>query len=455
MRPGVALAALPTLVALGSAKPVNNLAWTRTTDHHMMKRCTLPTDDPKVAWSESKAGDYLNNYLDQNGSVNWFHKLDEDVKNKGKQSNLNCVNFPDNSFCTAPEGTCDQYDPPELWYIFNAGVTFHAVMAELFNSLSQEIANTVQPTAGRIWNDFAPIQQHPSSFPFGILIGSLVLASLLPEIGIPAGVGIGVANIATNMVKQEGTRNTDPQADVKEAIANIWAADRDLLTQYVEVIFGSPMTESIKDAFGTDNSVELIKGTFADGKWLLPSTIDSDGKGSINDVVEPIINKTVDFIEKRLVVASLNSNKAFIWVDHGQTADECNGITGARLINNECYIIGTIGPKPTRAIHSLQLPYEFELQWMRETVQWLDTDSLLKLESVYGFNVEGFYRNAQDCMNSGGGEVDQQNFILGEGSDLPRCFVNLPVIKATNSPCFDGNDWSSLGYTKDYCDWVH
>jgi hypothetical protein len=84
----------------------------------------------------------------------------------------------------------------------------------------------------------------------------------------------------------------------------------------------------------------------------------------------------------------------------------------------------------------------------------MSRDEILKLDDPskeYKFNMEEFYQNAEDCQNSGGGDPEL-NVVPEFGASsalLPKCFINLQVIKAENSPCNVnfGRDFGDLGFS--------
>ena len=60
-------------------------------------------------------------------------------------------------------------------------------------------------------------------------------------------------------------------------------------------------------------------------------------------------------------------------------------------------------------------------------------DKLTKSDRPYKFNMNEFFKNAKDCD---GGELDISIPGYDAGDKLPKCFVNLEVKKASQSPFY-------------------
>lgn len=157
-----------------------------------------------------------------------------------------------------------------------------------------------------------------------------------------------------------------------------------------------------------------------------------------------------------LALGTMRTNKHFFWVDKTLSEDECNMIEGSRRINDECYVIGWKG-------ESWQ-DTGSRGRDLRKSVHQMDPDMITKLDDPskgYEFDLDAFYRNAQDCANSGGGDVDMNNLtpIVGDsGTGYSKCFVNLKVLKGYESPCKTEPDgvhpsegMDDLGFEETFC----
>jgi hypothetical protein len=148
-----------------------------------------------------------------------------------------------------------------------------------------------------------------------------------------------------------------------------------------------------------------------------------------------------------LAIMTIKANKFFIMADTSLDEGACNGITGSRWIDGQCYALASTGKVRNQVGDSE----------VRDTVSYMDKDKVHQLDDPskgYHFDVNLFYQNAKECQDKGGGNVDLGSLVPKpyQTSGYPPCFVNIPVIKADQSPCNDGShDWSTLGFDKFFC----
>ncbi|KAK4952031.1 hypothetical protein LTR10_009951 [Elasticomyces elasticus] len=181
-----------------------------------------------------------------------------------------------------------------------------------------------------------------------------------------------------------------PDVDLDQVITTLTAAGDDILNDPVS---SAKATQQISKIFNT-------------GFFMLPLTdiLTSDFNSSLTTG----LNAGFQLIRQQTVMAVLAAQSYF---------DDCNGITGSRFINNQCFTLEQRTPNGITCDTDSSV---------------IDSTIVLKLDSSsepYGFDLPSFYQNVQACNN--GKE--------GTGADFadsnPPCAFGIPFVTGSNTVC--------------------
>ncbi|ORY15128.1 hypothetical protein BCR34DRAFT_598607 [Clohesyomyces aquaticus] len=391
--------------------------------------CAVTYDDPAQAWVQSGASHFLDNWLLTNGETNWVNRMDQMTTNGGKQgtSNLNCVDFAAGNCPYPTSGICEKFTPPSLYHVRNAISTAYNMFKGLHEALQNVVIKEIL-NVDTIVADFGPPKE-----------GDAILGALNAALGIGAGLTAAVPEIsgplsvlssAFGMLASTGAEPIDPTIPIEQQLAAAFDASESSLQAVSRLVFGGDGdTSKLPGTGGTGPNGENsnIAKFFANGKFLVKVS----EKGAVDALITPVVENGARMLRQRLVSTALKSQGYYVFVDQDRTQDDCNGITGSRWIENQCFTIEHFRLSASSP------------QGIRGTTKVISKDIVLKFDDPnagYNINVEQFYRNADACQNAHpgfDGNIDP-NGIPTDGS-YPQCFFNIPVVKAKATPCLADN----------------
>lgn len=245
--------------------------------------CGQTYDDPNYVWNFGGAGDFLQQWLDENSADNWANEIDQTTTADGSQgeSNLNCAAIGASN-CAFPTIQCVEFTPPALFHVRQAMATAHAMLKALHEKL-QDTAITESLYIDHIVSDFGPAAA-PSTAILGAMNGAFTIAAGIGSGSAPAAGLFSIIAGLFGLIASDGTADTiDPTMAIKDQLsASFTAADKHLAT-LAQTVFGGVSESS---GLPGDNEVDRIVKFFSGGKYLIPV----DARGGIDTEVETIMD---------------------------------------------------------------------------------------------------------------------------------------------------------------------
>lgn len=394
----------------------------------------IGSTNPQQLWANSGASDLLESFIVANGDVNWLENL-------AKQSNdtIDCTQIDKGNLCPSPE-SCEKEDDARFFFIRTAAANCFAFFQAALDQNRDNLAETSN-NVDTLLQDFGPPPQDDNTGNIlNDISGILGIASAATgNEAAAAGFGVlsSILSIAGSNVPTPDP--ADEAAQLKTTLNNIFNGLHDTIVSSLELIFAgsdnSTLTASlpgVSSSLGPNGETTNIAKFFADGAFL-----DSHADASS-------IAHSIDFVMQGLVSSFLKSENKYVFVDANRNQDDCNAIHGSQFINNQCYTIEEFGHTPA-VVEKIDV-----------TTQPIDSTQADKLsQPPYNFNLNNFYLNAADCQQAHPdftGVVTPGDITAAAGG-FPRCFFNLPVITAADSPCnaLDQNLPSNLGFNTASC----
>ena len=127
-----------------------------------------------------------------------------------------------------------------------------------------------------------------------------------------------------------------------------------------------------------DSSFQPITQIFSTGAFMKPVDQNTLSSG---------ISAGFQLIKQQLVASILAAQYYFVFVDTDRTESDCNGITGSRFINNQCF--------------SIEKRTQTHVQCTPDS-QPIYASIVLKFDDPnagYNIDLPTFYQNIQDCNN--------------------------------------------------------
>lgn len=213
---------------------------------------------------------------------------------------------------------------------------------------------------------------------------------------------VSISTLTTNVENQLANIFTSTNNNIAALNSNIFGGDNNIdLNQIISFV-----SSGTGDA--PDSSLQPITQIFSTGAFMKPVDQNTLSAG---------ITAGFQLIKQQLVASLLAAQNFFVFVDTDRTENDCNGITGSRFINGQCFTI----EKRTQT----------HVQCTPDS-QPIDASIVLKFDDPnagYNIDLPTFYQNVQDCNN---GQPAQGLDIDG---DFPRCAFGIPFIKAAGSVC--------------------
>jgi hypothetical protein len=256
----------------------------------------------------------------------------------------------------------------------------------------------------------------------GLSVGDKIVKQSSGRVGDLLGLVGGILGIAAGEA-QLSAANAETidlasiKTKVENQLANVFTATNQKLTAFNSKLFGGndniDLTQvagivSSATGNGVDGSLHPVTQIFSSGSFLAPA-----GQNELNSAITAGFQQ----IKQGIVGSVLASLGFFVRVDTNRSENDCNGITGARFINGQCFAIEKRTPNNIIGL---------------DDSQPMDRDMVLKLDnpsSGYNFDMNAFYQNVQECNN--GSPSDS----LDIGSDLPRCAFGMAFIRAAGPVC--------------------
>jgi hypothetical protein len=396
--------------------------------------CPMSSTDP-ATFGNSGATSFLDDFLVNNGPNDWLFNMDQKTTAGGNQpSSLHCQPLGGET-CPAPTVQCQFFTPPEQFFLRIAATNAHDFFTAAHETL-QNVVITDALSIDQIVADFAPqkpddnndiladifklvapgfsmsdkvVKQGkglgPSADGLGFIGGLISLtAGAIALADATAPPDVSVATLTTNVENLLGTIFTNTQANIESMNSKIFGGspspdvDLDQIISFVSAATGDT----------PESSLQQITKIFASGSFMAPVDQSALSAG---------ITAGFQLIKQQLVASLLAAQQYFVFVDTNRSEDDCNGITGSRFINNQCF---TIEKRTQNSITCAadQTP--------------IDASIVLKFDDPnagYNIDLPTFYQNVQQCNNG------QAATGLDIDNDLPRCAFNIGFVTASKSVC--------------------
>ncbi|KAK5693431.1 hypothetical protein LTR97_010000 [Elasticomyces elasticus] len=391
--------------------------------------CDRPFDQP-ITYLSSGATAFLDAWLVANGTSDWLQAMSVATTAGFQPTPIDCGDLESDS-CT-PVTNCPDFTPEEFFIIrlaaSNAQAYFrnaHEILQDVVISDGLQIDQVVAdfgPDATKAPEDDSFLADVFKFFSPQLSMGDKVvkqfngLGKIADSLGFvgaalnlaAAGIALGnagsstaptvadvttiaenalntvftgaQANIASLCSKLMGgsprqvrrtysTTKTRPDVDLDQVITTLTAAGDDILNDPVS---SAKATQQISKIFNT-------------GFFMLPLTdiLTSDFNSSLTTG----LNAGFQLIRQQTVMAVLAAQSYFVFIDTNRSEDDCNGITGSRFINNQCFTLEQRTPNFINCALDSKV---------------IDPTIVLKLDSSskpYGFDLPSFYQNVQACNN--------------------------------------------------------
>ncbi|KAI9850136.1 MAG: hypothetical protein M1824_003651, partial [Vezdaea acicularis] len=353
--------------------------------------CALTYDDPGRTWENSGASFFLDQFLKNNTANNWANKIDQLTTDSGSQgtSNLDCVDLQGGN-CPFPSIQCRFFTPPALFHIRNAISSCYGMFTAIHEAL-QDNAILTNLNINQIISDFGSGSANDNTSLFGALSAAFGIgagfAAAVPEIGGPLAVVSGIFGLAGNTQ----TSPPDPTLALDKQLADVFSASEKQLVSTLATVFGGSGDTStlpgVTSGNGPNGETQDIAKFFANGKFL----INVSSQGAVTKILDPVIANGSQLMKQSLVGTVLKSQNYYIFVNTDRTENDCNGITGSRFINNQCFTI-----EQHKAVNINTFP-------ISSTTQVIDKSKILKFDDPsagYNINPVAFYTNADACQTA-------------------------------------------------------
>ncbi|KAK5675743.1 hypothetical protein LTS10_011470 [Elasticomyces elasticus] len=351
--------------------------------------CDRPFDQP-ITYLGSGATAFLDAFLVANGTSNWLQAMSVATTQGFQPTPIDCGDLESDS-CT-PVTNCQDFTPEEFFIIrlaaSNAQAYFrnaHEILQDIVISDGLQIDQVVAdfgPDATKAPEDDSFLADIFKLFSPQLSMGDKVvkqfaglgkIADFLGFIGAAlnlaaAGIALGDAGSSTAPTVADVT--TIAENDLSQIITTLTAAGDDILND--------PASSAV--------ATQQISQIFNTGFFMLPLTdiLTSDFNSSLTTG----LNAGFQLIRQQTVMAVLAAQSYFVFVDTNRSQDDCNGITGSRFINNQCFTIEQRTPNAVTCDTDSKV---------------IDSTIVLKLETPAshsnGFDLPSFYQNVQACNN--------------------------------------------------------
>lgn len=221
-------------------------------------------EEGEDAWEDSGAGDFLSDYLDDNGLEGWANDFLKDTVSGGLGgATFDCENIEETSSCNLPgERSCGTYDPPEAYYVHISLANLNSMFHVLYLSLMEREQDELVSKAA----DIEEIYGEPETEGiYPLMIGAFVMGAAMAGpfwIGGATLTGfVGVLNVAAGMAEQADDVTESLEKTIKGTFTNI----RDSLKKTAEAISSG----DFDDLDDVDDTTEFILDAFKDGQMMV------------------------------------------------------------------------------------------------------------------------------------------------------------------------------------------
>ncbi|KAK5720158.1 hypothetical protein LTR15_007431 [Elasticomyces elasticus] len=331
--------------------------------------CDRPFDQ-SITYLGSGATAFLDAWLVANGTSNWLQAMSVATTQGFQPTPIDCGDLESDS-CT-PVTNCQDFTPEEFFIIrlaaSNAQAYFrnaHEILQDIVISDSLQIDQVVAdfgPDATKAPEDDSFLADVFKLFSPQLSMGDKVvkqfdgLGKIADSLGfIGAALNLAAAGIALG---DAGSSTAPTVADVTTIAENalntvFTGAQANIASLCSKLMGGSPSPDVDLDAIITtltaagddilNDPVSSAKATqqiskiFNTGFFMLPLTdiLTSDFNSSLTTG----LNAGFQLIRQQTVMAVLAAQSYFVFVDTNRSEDDCNGITGSRFINDQCFTL--------------------------------------------------------------------------------------------------------------------
>ncbi|KAK5689045.1 hypothetical protein LTR17_026563 [Elasticomyces elasticus] len=306
--------------------------------------CDRPFDQP-ITYLGSGATAFLDAWLVANGTSDWLQAMSVATTQGFQPTPIDCGDLESDS-CT-PVTNCQDFTPEEFFIIrlaaSNAQAYFrnaHEILQDIVISDSLQIDQIVTDfgtDATKAPEDDSFLADIFKLFSPQLSMGDKVvkqfngLGKIADSLGfIGAALNLAAAGIALG---DAGTSTAPTVADVTTIANNalntvFTGAQANIASLCSKLMGGSPSSAK---------ATQQISKIFNTGFFMLPLTdiLTSDFNSSLTTG----LNAGFQLIRQQTVMAVLAAQSYFVFVDTNRSEDDCNGITGSRFINNQCFTL--------------------------------------------------------------------------------------------------------------------
>ncbi|KAK6423322.1 hypothetical protein LTR81_003975 [Elasticomyces elasticus] len=340
--------------------------------------CDRPFDQP-ITYLGSGATAFLDAWLVANGTTDWLQAMSVATTQGFQPTPIDCGDLESDS-CT-PVTNCQDFTPEEFFIIrlaaSNAQAYFrnaHEILQDIVISDSLQIDQAKEDDSflGDVLKLFSPqlsmgdkaVKQFDGLGKIADSLGFIGAALNLAAAGIALGdagssTAPTVADITTIANNALNTVFTGAQANIASLCSKLMGGSpRQVLRTYstTNTRWLIPLTFSpdvdldaiittltaagddiLNDPVSSAKATQQISKIFNTGFFMLPLTdiLTSDFNSSLTTG----LNAGFQLIRQQTVMPVLAAQSYFVFVDTNRSEDDCNGITGSRFINNQCFTL--------------------------------------------------------------------------------------------------------------------
>ncbi|KAK5699168.1 hypothetical protein LTR17_023485 [Elasticomyces elasticus] len=317
--------------------------------------CDRPFDQP-ITYLGSGATAFLDAWLVANGTSDWLQAMSVATTQGFQPTPIDCGDLESDS-CT-PVTNCQDFTPEEFFIIrlaaSNAQAYFrnaHEILQDIVISDGLQIDQIVAdfgPSATAAKEDDSFLGDVLKLFSPQLSMGDKVvkqfdgLGKIADSLGfIGAALNLAAAGIALG---DAGSSTAPTVADVTTIASNAYDVLNFPEPETPDVDLDAIITtltaagdDILNDPVSSAKATQQISKIFNTGFFMLPLTdiLTSDFNSSLTTG----LNAGFQLIRQQTVMAVLAAQSYFVFVDTNRSEDDCNGITGSRFINNQCFTL--------------------------------------------------------------------------------------------------------------------
>ncbi|KAH9904447.1 hypothetical protein F4778DRAFT_790008 [Xylariomycetidae sp. FL2044] len=414
------------------------------------KVCNMIKNTEKDTWKNSKAGEYLTQWLKDNGNKldDWPQQIHKNATKDGTTpGKIDCTELQSENCLAMGDGDCENYNPAAFGAIQTSIVNLYSVFQALdVRNVKETLLNNLKMS--ELVNDFinqseldkqkkelsiAAVSMWLISGCFGVLglggaagwtLGSGALVGGLTKLGATSGVGGFAFNTFGGTLSLMGTTLTDGVLDpgkvedeLNKKLGEYFDQLSDHLAALTAKIFGGKPKDdvSLKDFVkrvekeaDVDNDQEVLNYMFKDDHFMTQQ--------KAGDLVKPTFDAGFKVMKAGLIGYLFGLRGLYVMHYTDIDEDKCKKDfdDAGRWVDNDCFVL-KIGGTPGN----------------RQCVESDDNapTELKRMGDKYGIVVDNFFRNVRDCDNRAGGN----SYRASDLDHIGTCFYQTSYLRC-NKP---------------------